>query len=157
MAIAITLEQYLADSDIDYETLTHPRAVSSSQTAEVSHIPGSRLAKAVLLKEGKDSYLLAVLPASHHIRLDQLREWLGRPVALATEEEIEALFSDCDLGAVPPIGNAYGIDVVVDDSLVGDDDIYFEAGDHATLVRVAGTTFEKLMGSARQGQFSRNP
>ena len=157
MAIAITLKQYFADGDIDYETLVHPRAVSSSQTAEVSHVPGGRLAKAVLLKEGKESYLLAVLPASHHIRLDALRDWLGRPVALATEEEIEAMFNDCDLGAVPPIGSAYGLDVVLDESLVGDDDIYFEGGDHATLVRVAGTTFERLMGNARQGQFSRGP
>jgi len=157
MAIAITLKQYLADSDIDYETLTHPRAMSSSQTAEASHIPGARLAKAVLLKEGRDSYLLAVLPASHHIRLDALRDWLGRQVTLATEEEIEALFSDCEIGAVPPIGNAYGLDVVVDESLVGDDDVYFEAGDHATLVRVPGTAFERLLANARQGQFSRNP
>jgi Ala-tRNA(Pro) deacylase len=157
MAIAITLEQYLADSGVDYETLTHPRAISSSQTAEVSHVSGSRLAKAVLLKEGKELYLLAVLPASNHIRLDTLRDWLGRPVELATEEEIEALFADCDLGAVPAIGVAYGLDVVVDESLVGDDDVYFEGGDHATLVRVAGATFEKLMANARQGQFSRNP
>jgi Ala-tRNA(Pro) deacylase len=157
MAIAITLEQYLADSGVDYETLTHPRAMSSSQTAQVSHIPGGRLAKAVLLKEGKDAYLLAVLPASHHIRLDALRDWLGRSVELATEEEIEALFTDCDLGAVPAVGLAYGLDTVMDESLGGNDDVYFEGGDHATLVRVPGATFEKLMANARQGQFSRQP
>jgi Ala-tRNA(Pro) deacylase len=157
MAIAITLKQFLADSGIDYEMLTHPRAVSSSKTAEVSHIPGARLAKAVVLKDGKDGYLLAVLPASHHIQLDALQGWLGRPVVLATEEEIEALFDDCDLGAVPPIGNAYGLDVVMDESLGGDDDVYFEGGDHATLIRVAGTSFDKLMGNAHQGQFSRSP
>jgi Ala-tRNA(Pro) deacylase len=157
MAIAITLEQYLANNAVDYQTVTHPRALSASQTAEVSHVPGSRLAKAVLLKSRDESYLLAVLPASHHIRLDALRDWLGRPVALASEEEVETMFDDCDLGAVPPIGGAYGLDVVVDDSLAGDEDIYFEGGDHATLVRVAGATFEKLMGTARHGQFSQRP
>ncbi len=157
MAIAITLKQYLADSDVDYETLAHPRAMSSAQTAEVSHVPGGRVAKAVLLKEGKDDYLLAVLPASHHIRLDALRDWLDRPVALATEEEVEALFDDCDLGAVPPIGTAYGLDVVMDESLAGDDDVFFEGGDHATLVRVAGATFERLMANARLGQFCHGP
>lgn len=157
MAIAITLEQYLSTKGIDYQTLAHPRTMSSSQTAEVSHIPGARLAKAVLLKEGKESYLLAVLPASHHIRLDALRDWLGRPVELATEEEIEALFADCDIGAVPAVGGAYGLDVVMDESLSGDDDVYFEAGDHATIVRVRAETFEKLMSNARHGQFSRQP
>lgn len=157
MAIAITLKQYLADSGVDYETFAHPRSASSSQTAEVSHIPGARLAKGVLLKEGKEHYLLAVLPASHHIRLDALRDWLGQSVDLASEEEIETLFSDCDLGAVPAIGSAYGLEVVMDESLGGDEDIYFEGGDHATLVRVAGATFEKLLANARQGRFSRSP
>lgn len=154
MAIAMTLRQYFADNGIDYQTVPHPRTISASETAEAAHVPGARVAKAVLLKEGKDSYVLAVLPASHHIRLDRLRARLNERLDLATEEEIEALFDDCDVGAVPPVGKAYGLDVIMDESLDTDEDVYFEGGDHATLVRVDAAAFDKLMGNARQERFA---
>ncbi|MBC8338519.1 MAG: YbaK/EbsC family protein [Rhodospirillales bacterium] len=153
MAIAITLKQYLSDNDIDYEALTHPYTASSLMTAEESHIPGSRIAKGVVLKKGKD-YLLAVLPASNHIHFEEIRNLLDQRVKLASEEEVESLFEDCEIGAVPPIGRAYGLEVLIDDSLSGNEDIYFEAGDHATLIHVAGKQFGEMMGSARHGRFS---
>jgi Ala-tRNA(Pro) deacylase len=154
MAIAMTLRQYFADNGIEYQTVPHPRTLSASETAEAAHVSGSRVAKAVLLKEGKDEFLLAVLPASHHIRLDRLRSRFNDRLDLATEEEVEALFADCDLGAVPPIGKAYGLDVILDDSLDTDGDVYFEGGDHTTLVRVDAAAFDKLMGNVRQERFA---
>ena len=153
MAIAMTLQQYFTDNGITYETLSHPYTTSAAKTAQASHVPGDRIAKAVVVKGGED-YLLAVLPASHHIMFGNLGELLERPVDLATEEEVESLFSDCELGAIPPIGKAYGLDVVLDESLSGDDDFYFEGGDHATLVKVSAAEFGKLMENARQGRFS---
>ncbi len=154
MAIAITLKQYLADNGIDYDALSHPHTYTSSKTAQASHIPGSRIAKAVLLKKDED-YVLAVLPASHHIHFDDVRTILDDKVDLASEEEVEAVFSDCELGAIPPIGKAYGLDVLMDDSLDGNEDIYFEAGDHATLIHVKAKDFGRMMESARHGEFSR--
>ena len=153
MAIAITLKQYLSDNGIDYDALKHPYTASSQMTAQESHIPGSRIAKAVLLKKGKD-YLLAVLPASNHIHFEEIRDLLEQNVKLASEEEVETLFDDCELGAVPPIGRAYGLEVLMDDSLTGNDDIYFEGGDHATLIHVGAGQFDKMMKSARHGRFS---
>ena len=151
MAIALTLQQYLADNGIDYDTVTHPYTTSAAKTAQESHISGERIAKAVLLKEGKD-FILAVLPASHHIRFAGLRDWLNDDIDLATEEEVSNLFADCELGAIPPVG--YGLDVVIDESLNLDNDIYFEGGDHATLVRVNADAFGKMMETAKRGQFS---
>lgn len=153
MAIAITLKQYLSDNDIEYDALIHPFTASSQMTAQESHIPGSRIAKAVLLKKGKD-FLLAVLPASNHIRFDEIRDLLDQAVKLASEEEVESLFEDCALGAVPPIGRAYGLEVLMDESLTGYDDIYFEGGDHATLIHVGAGQFDKIMKSAQHGRFS---
>lgn len=155
MAIAITLQEYLSDNKINYDTLLHPYTLSSSKTAQVSHVSGSRIAKAVVLKEAGE-YLLAVLPASNHIRFDWLQAILGGTVDLASEEEVEALFSDCELGAIPPIGRAYGLDVIMDDSLTGTGDVYFEGGDHKTLVHVMEKDFSRMMGSTRQGIFSRH-
>jgi len=154
MAIAITLKQYLSDHYIAYDTLAHPYTYSSTKTAQASHIPGSNIAKAVLLKK-QDDYILVVLPASRHIRFDQVEAILNRSVRLASEEEIETTFADCELGAIPPVGNAYGLDVLMDDSLTGKDDIYFEGGDHATLVHVASDQFGRMMESVRHGHFSR--
>jgi Ala-tRNA(Pro) deacylase len=153
MAIALTLQQYLARHDAAYEVLTHAPTLSSMRTAEASHIPGDFLAKAVVLKQGA-GYLLVVLPASHRLRLADLAAWLNGHVELATEQEIAALFRDCALGAVPPIGAAYGMDMLVDDSIAAQPDIYFEAGDHATLVHMTGAQFAELTAGAQHRQFS---
>ena len=70
------------------------------------------------------------------------------------EEQVETLFLDCEPGSVPALGAAYGLNVVVDDSLAQQPDIYFEGGDHANLVHISGTSFQKLMKDARHGRFT---
>lgn len=153
MAIAITLEQYLTSHGVAYDCVAHERTGSSSQSAEASHVPSECLAKAVVLKR-RDGYILAVLPASQHVRLDEVGNWLRQRVDLANEEEIAWLFPDCEPGAVPPIAAAYGLKSVVDESLEAQPDVYFEAGDHCTLVHVSGTEFHKLMEKVPHGRFS---
>jgi len=81
---------------------------------------------------------------------------LQRNLGLATENELAGLFKDCELGAIPPIGPAYGIEIVVDDSLLQEDDVYFEAGDHEELIHVSGKQFQDLVAGARHGHFSRH-
>jgi len=155
MAVAITLQQYLENQGVEYEVLVHSHTVSASRTAQKSHVPGDRLAKAVVLKSDED-FLVAVLPASHHVDLGQLQSWLDRPVGLASESETCALFPDCALGAVPPLGAAYGIEAILDDGLAAQPEVYFEGGDHASLVHVTAAQFRDLMAGARRGRFSRH-
>jgi Ala-tRNA(Pro) deacylase len=156
MTISATLDRYLEDRHLRYELVSHPVTGSSSETAQATHVSGNRIAKTVVLRDGDegDGYLLAVIPASHHLDLEMLRTRLDRPVALATEQEIGDLFPDCELGAIPPIGAAYGLDAVLDEALLGLDDVCFEGGDHRSLVRVAGAQFRELMTGARLGRFS---
>jgi Ala-tRNA(Pro) deacylase len=153
MAIALTLQQYLTQHGIQYDLLPHAPTLSSTRTAEASHVPGDRLAKAVLLHE-ETGYILAVLPASRHLHLEALAERLNRQVELATEQEIEELFGDCARGALPPIGAAYGVDSIVDDSIAEQPDIYFEGGDHATLIHMTGAQFARVTSGTLHGQFS---
>jgi Ala-tRNA(Pro) deacylase len=153
MTIAATLQRHLEGQGIGYEVRSHPLTGSSSETAQSAHISGNRIAKTVVLRDG-DGYLLAVLPASHHLSLEMLQAWLGRSVALASEQEVGKLFPDCDLGAIPPIGDAYGLDVVLEESLGQLEDVYFEGGDHRTVVKLGGDQFRRLMSGARQGRFS---
>ncbi len=154
MAIAITLQEYLDKSGIEYNVLPHTHTETSLDTAHTTHIPPEQVAKSVIL-EDEDGYLMAVIPASHHIELGQLSHQLERRLGLATEDELAGLFSDCDLGAIPPIGEAYHMEVVMDDSLQQCPDIYFEAGDHTDLIHVRGPAFQQLMQHAYHGHFCR--
>jgi Ala-tRNA(Pro) deacylase len=98
--------------------------------------------------------MLAVLPASHHIRLGDLKRQVGDDVGLADESELRKLFPDCALGAVPAVGECYGLDVIVDDSIQERPDVYLEGGDHMTLVHMDRAQFARLMSEARHGRFS---
>lgn len=153
MGIAITLAQYLLDRDVAYELVPHPHTETASATAAACGVPADSLAKAVVLKGG-DGFMLALLPASRHIEFDELRRVLGNDVDIANEEQVETLFLDCEPGSVPALGAAYGLNVVVDDSLAQRPEVYFESGDHTSLVRISGASFQKLMTDARHGRFT---
>lgn len=155
MAIAHTLQEYLDRAGVPYDVVPHPYSSTSMQSAEFAHIPGNRLAKSVLL-EDEHGYLLAVVPASHRIELGVLHQQLNRMLGLATEREISEVFADCEEGAVPPLGQPYGVDVVIDDSLAWQPDIYFEAGDHTDLVHLTGEAFQDLLADAEHLEFSRH-
>ena len=153
MGVAAALAQYLTERGVAYDAVVHPYTETASVSAKASHVPADCIAKAVVLK-GKDGFMLAVLPASRHIRFGELRELLGRDLRMANEKEIGTLFADCELGAVPALGGAYGLKVVVDDSVAREPDVYLEAGDHASLLHLSGATFQKLLGEARHGSFT---
>jgi Ala-tRNA(Pro) deacylase len=153
MGIAIALAQYLAERGVTYDVIDHPHTETASQSAEASRIPPDRIAKAVVLKGG-DGFMLAVLPASRHIQFDELRKELGRGVDIANEEQIETLFLDCESGAVPALGAAYGLKVIVDEILASEPEIYLEGGDHFSLVHVSGATFRELLADARRARFT---
>jgi Ala-tRNA(Pro) deacylase len=153
MAIAITLAQYLARQGIKFDVVEHPHSTTALESARTSHISFDRLAKAVVLK-GDDGFMLAVLPASSHIQFAELRKQIGADVDMASEEQIESLFHDCEPGAVPAVGAAYGLKVIVDDSLASEPEVYLEGGDHASLVRVSGSTFRQLLADARHARFA---
>lgn len=153
MGLAITLAQYLLDRDVAHELVPHPHTETAVASAAASGLPADSVVKTVVLKGG-DGFMLALLPASRHIQFDALRQLLGSDVDIASEEQVETLFLDCEPGSVPALGAAYGLDVVVDDSLAQQPDLYLEGGDHAHLVHISGTNFQKLMENARHGRFT---
>ena len=153
--IADRVQNFMENQGVRFDLLEHPLTYTATQTAQVSHVSGESVAKAVLLRAEGD-YLLAVLPATRHIQLGRLGDWLGHPVMLASEEEAARMFPDCISGAIPAVGAAYGLPLVVDESLDTRSDIWFEAGDHRCLLHVSGEDFERLMAGARHGRFSRH-
>lgn len=152
MTMAATVQRYLDDRHVSYDLITHARTGSSMRTASVASISPHRLAKAVIL-EDEEGLLMAVLPANRHVRLGALRRQLGRDIGLATEPALGTRFADCELGAVPPMGEAYGMRTIVDDELEEEPEIYLEAGDHEALVRLSRDDFARLMQTAEHGHF----
>jgi Ala-tRNA(Pro) deacylase len=152
MTIASRLKEHLTNAGVTYDVVTHPATPSSSRTAQAAHVPGDRLAKAVLLRDDQ-GWLLAVVPSTHRIDLDLIRAATKRQVELASEEQIGQVFSDCQVGAVPPIGAAYGVATLLDEALTTAPEVYLEGGDHTRVVRVSGADFRRLMSGAQMGSF----
>ncbi len=155
MTSARRIAAYLRNAQIDYETVGHPAAPTSSEIAQSAHIPGNQLVKAVLLKDDK-GYLLGVLPSTHHIDFGALKSLFHRSLDLAGENELKSYFPDCDLGAVPPIGAEYTLDTIADKSLQDEKVLYFEAGDQSQLIKVDKATFVTLMAAAEWAYFSQH-
>ena len=149
MAIALTLQSYLGNHHIAYDVMHHQRTANSSRTAETCHIPGDRLAKGVVVKSGT-GYILTILPASRRIAMEAVESVTGSPVALASEEEASMLFPDCEPGAVPVFGEAYGIPALIEESIDDRRDIYCEGGDHRSLLHMDGRDFRSLMAGAER-------
>lgn len=153
MPVAKTVMTYLQSHQIPYAVVPHRRTLSSRETAAAAHVSAECLAKAVVFWDHQ-GYLMAVVPSDRHVGVDSLSNKLGRQLALADESRIAPVFKDCDLGAIPPLGPAYGMETIVDDSLVGLAEVYFEAGDHEELIRVDGEQFLRILNQARHGRFS---
>ncbi len=154
MFLSHTVTAYLDQHAIDYETLGHEPTITTRATARTAHVPGTQLAKGVLFCDDED-YVLALVPATTRVDRIALSALLGqRDLMLAPEEEISVVFPDCALGAIPAVGLAYGIDTVVDESLLEQAEVYFEGGDHEHVVHVDSDGFHRLMAGAPRGNIS---
>ncbi len=153
MTASKSITDFLAQAGADYSAVSHPHSESSDTTAEAAHISGETLAKGILLKDNR-GYVLAVIPASHALETGTLGQKIQRPLVMASETEIARVFADCEVGAIPVLGKAYGLTTVVDHALCSLEEIYFEAGDHEVLIRISGEDFQRLMGGATFASFS---
>ncbi len=153
MAIALTLQEYLDDHHVPYDVRLHKRTHCAVDTMRASHVPADRLAKAVVLtREG--GFVVAIVPATARVRLEVIERALRCHVDLATEDEISELFPDCDLGAVPPVAEAYAVDAFIDESFDMQPEIYIEGGDHRSLIHMTGEAFRSIMKDARRARIA---
>ena len=139
------LKEFLDSHNVKYVTISHSRAFTAQETATSAHIPGKELAKTVMVKmNGKMA--MAVLPASAKVDFDILKKATGSAtIEIANEKEFKDLFPDCEIGAMPPFGNLYGMEVFAAKSLTEDREIAFNAGSHRELVKLTYKDFEKLV------------
>jgi len=139
------LKEFLDREGIKYVTISHSKAYTAQEVAASAHISGKEMAKTVIVKTDGEMAMV-VLPANHKLDVATLEGDLGaRRVELASEDEFRGLFPECEVGAMPPFGNLYGMDVYVEESLTGGDRIAFNAGSHTEVIRLPYRDFERLV------------
>ena len=139
------LKKYLEENHVRYVTVSHPPAFTAQEIAATAHVPGKDLAKTVMVKvDGRMA--MVVLPAPDKVSAARLKEITGASdVELATEREFAELFPRCEVGAMPPFGNLWGMEVFADSRLCDDETIIFNAGSHTELVKLAYADYERLV------------
>lgn len=139
------LKDFLDSNHIKYVTISHSPAYTAQEIAASAHIPGNELAKTVMVKLD-DKIAMAVLPASYKVDFDLLKKTTGaKKVELASEGEFKDTFPECEVGAMPPFGNLYGMEVFAAKSLAEDEEITFNAGSHTELIKLTYKDFARLV------------
>ena len=144
MNISPTLVKELAKHGIAYDIVSHEHANSSLHAANSAHIPTEKLVKSVVLEDDQ-GFVMALVPANQYVKINKLNMILNRNMGLAIETELNLVFTDCDQGAIPPVGDAYGMYTIVDYDLDECDDVYIESGNHTDLLHISGSGFRKLV------------
>ena len=138
------LKTFLDENGVKYTLIQHSRAFTAQEIAELTHIPGKELAKTVMVMIAGE-VAMAVVPASHLVDFKCLSDVAGIMVELADEGDFVELFPNCDVGAMPPFGNLYGMPVYVSEPLAEDEFIAFSAGSHAEVMRLQYAEFERFV------------
>ena len=145
VAVSEKLLRLLVSSRIEYELLPHREAFTALEVAQTTHVAGRHVAKVVVVRATGVRYLMAVLPASCHLDLAMLARLSGeKELTLSKELEIRRLFPDCEVGAMPPFGNLYGLPLYVDACLMEGDSIVFQAGNHHEVIRLNLADYRQL-------------
>ena len=139
-----SVDNFLKQARVPYTTFRHPEAFTAQAEAAASHVPGRSWVKIVVCF-ADDEPIQAVVPAPFMVDLERLRMLTGaRALRLATEQEFRSLYPDCEAGAMPPFGSLYFQRVFVDQSLVGEAEIVFNAGTHTDAIRMHYWDFADL-------------
>lgn len=141
----VKLRNFLDSRNIKYQLIRHSPSYTAQEIAASAHISGQEMAKTVMVKVG-GKMAMAVLPASHKVDFKLLEKVTGaKEVELANESEFADLFPGCELGAMPPFGNLFDMDVFVAESLAEDEEIAFNAGSHSELMKLTYKDFERVV------------
>jgi len=153
MTVLKKLKDYLEKNQVRYEGGVHEPVYTSQEIAASMHVPGKELAKVVMVKaDGK--MVMLVLPASYRVDTKKVKKVLKcKRLGISKEKDFEELFPDCEVGAMPPFGNLYDLEVWVDQVLAEDEFIVFQAGSHVETLKIKYNDYAQLV-NPKVGDFS---
>ena len=138
------LQSYLDDMGVNYRVSHHPTAYTAQMLAEAEHVPGRKVIKPVVV-QADGHFVMCALPACFRVDLGELKEQLqASEVKLADEQKLSELFPGCEVGAAPPIGRLYGMTTLMDESLIADDRVTFQAGTHEDAVTMSLMEYRRV-------------
>ena len=153
MPIPTRISDYLDSQHVSYQSCRHSPAYTAQGIAQAQHLSGRKLAKVVMVMADSNKLVMAVVPANYRVDLNKLGHLLNTDwIRLATEEEFRDVFPECELGAMPPLGNLYNLEVWIDESLQFHPSISFNAGTHAETIQMSFPDFERLV-QPKKGSF----
>lgn len=140
----MNLQSLLDDLGVNYRVSHHPTAYTAQMLAEIEHVPGRKVIKPVIV-QADGEFVMCALPACYRVDLGELKNQLqAGDVKLVDEPKLTELFPDCELGAAPPIGRLYGMTTLMDESLVADDRVTFQAGTHCDAVTMSLAEYRRV-------------
>ena len=154
MTISISFNEYLTDHHINYELVKHRYTKSSFDSSCSAHLPSAEVTKAIILQCSDGSYLMSALSVDHKLSIAQVNQLMGKNYHLLNETRLSELFPDCEQGAIPSIGEAFAIDMLVDDDLLRAKQVYIEAGDHRHLIKINQQQFAQMLAKVPHGNIS---
>lgn len=144
MTVMKDVKQFIEDQGIDFQVISHRETFTTIEEARAAGVATDHVAKTLVIK-AREGEALAVLPANERLDMHKLRDLMkDNHARLATEKEMGSEFTDIELGAVPPLGDLFGLPVLMDEQLKGMDEIIFAGGTHQDSVKVSGDDFIKM-------------
>ena len=154
MAISISFNEFLTNHHIDYELVEHRFTKSSYDSSCSAHLPSAEVAKAIILQCSDGSYLMSTLSVGHKLSIAQVNQLTGKHYHLLSETRLSELFPDCEQGAIPSIGEAFSLDMLIDEGLLQTKQVYIEAGDHRHLIKIEQQQFANILANVSHGKIS---
>lgn len=146
MPIPSNICRFLDSHGVAYQLCSHSRSYTAQGTAQAQHLSGKQLAKVVIVVADNNRLVMTVVPANCRVDLEKIGRLLNTTwIRLATEEEFKDVFPECELGAMPPLGNIYHLDVWIDEIFRNHPTISFNAGTHAETIQMSFADFERLV------------
>lgn len=140
----MNLPSYLDEQGVRYKISHHDTAFTAQELAQCEHVSGRKVIKPVVVRADGE-FVICALPASYKIDLMELKDQLGvQQVNVADETVLERLFPECELGAMPPIGRLWGLQTVMDESLIADDLVTFQSGKHDESITMTLAEYRRL-------------
>ena len=154
MSSVTSMQDYLNSKGIGFEIITHKHTDSSVNSAASAHIPSAQLAKAVMLHNTLNQQVMAVVPASRKLKVSALNDFTYSDFKLMQEGELIDCFYDCEAGVAPSAGGLYGMNMIVDEELLQESNIYLESGDHRHLLKLSQQDYQDLVMSSRHASIA---
>jgi len=140
----VNLQTILDDMGVSYRVSHHPTVYTAQMLAESEHVPGRKVIKPVVVRADGE-FVMCALPACYRVDLGELKHQLqAADVVIVDEPQLTELFPGCELGAAPPIGRLFGMTTLMDESLVADDRVTFQAGTHEDAVTMSLAEYRRV-------------